>query len=174
MEECSGGNTSWAVNIGVNLNSTVSYRLSRMTGLGRSLAGTLKANLYFAGLATSLFISGCLQEKGVSGWEESTYIYNFNGLSLFGNLKQKPAVLWESMVGPWPCQGLYRHTLESVCKLLHWKQWICNSFTTKEFPPEQPRCLGCKNRIYGSEKIDMNRVIVLATESWRQAGSQPV
>lgn len=45
-----------------------------MTVLGKSLAGTLKANHYFAGLATSLFISGCLQEKGVSGGEKSTHM----------------------------------------------------------------------------------------------------
>lgn len=107
--------------------------------LGRSLVGTLKAGHCFAVLATSFFISGCLQEKGISGWEEN--MYHFSGLGTFGNLQQKPAVLWECTVAPWPCQSLHRHTLESVCK-----QWSCNSFTTQGFPPVQPMCLGSKKR----------------------------
>lgn len=55
------------VNIGVNLNAIVFYGVSLMPVLGRSLVGTLKAGRCFAVLATSLFISGCLQEKRVSG-----------------------------------------------------------------------------------------------------------
>lgn len=67
MQECSGGKISEEVNIGVNLNAIVFYGLSLMPVLGRSLVGTLKAARCFGVPATSLFISGCLQVKGVSG-----------------------------------------------------------------------------------------------------------
>lgn len=71
MQECSGGNGSEKVNIGVNLNSPVLSRLSLMPVRGRSLLGTLKAGHCFAVVATSSFISGCLEEKGISGREEN-------------------------------------------------------------------------------------------------------
>lgn len=163
MQECSGGKISEEVNIGVNLNAIVFYGISLMPELGRRLVGTLKAARCFGVLATSLFVSGCLQEKGVSGWEES--IYDFSGSSVFGNLQQKPAVLWECMVAPWPCQ---------VCIDTIWSPYA-DSFTEsdgvaivsppKDFPQYNRCVLGPRRDIYGNQKIKMRIVIGPTTES---------
>jgi len=90
--------------------------------------------------------------------------YLFSGLSTFGDLQHKPAVLRKCMVAPWPCQSLHRHLWSLYANSFTESDGVALASTPKDFPQYRQCVLSPRREIYENQKIKMSIVIVAASE----------